>query len=223
MERAIVLVSGGIDSAVALYWAMEKGWYVYPLTFHCYLRPMREVKAVKALTAASGCAERLMEIPLPFLMEVDDLLKARAPNPLLKSAPLAYVPARNLIFYSIAAHYGEVVGARWIVGGHNGADSDTFPDAGPRFFEAMNALVGLGLLTHHRAPLHIVNPLQGLTKEEVVLKALRLGVPLDKTWSCHWDRDAPCGDCMSCVERSEAFERAGVRDPLMLRLRETGV
>jgi 7-cyano-7-deazaguanine synthase len=223
MDRAVVLVSGGIDSAVALFWSLSKGWEVHPLTFHSYLRPAREVEAVVGLTKATGCRDRLIEVPLPFLMEVDDLLKGGLQNPLLRSAPLAYVPARNLIYYSVAAHYGEVLGARWIVGGHNGADSDTFPDAGPEFFKALNGLLSFGLLTHHQSPLHIVNPLQGLAKEEVVRLGLELGVPLERTWSCNWDLEKPCGECMSCEERAEAFRRAGIEDPLLVCERETGL
>jgi 7-cyano-7-deazaguanine synthase len=161
MERAVILLSGGIDSAVSLFWSLRKGWEAYPLTFHGHLRPQREVQAVMALTESSRCRKRLIEVDLPFLMEVDDLLKGEVDNPLLRRAHLAYVPARNLIFYSIAAHYGEVLGARWIVGGHNGGDSEIFPDARPEFFKAMNRIIGMGLLTHHRSPISVVNPLEG--------------------------------------------------------------
>ncbi|MFQ5838226.1 MAG: 7-cyano-7-deazaguanine synthase [Thermoplasmata archaeon] len=223
MDRAIVLVSGGIDSAVSLFWCTKRGWDVCPLTFHSYMRPQKEVQAVMALTEASGCRDRLIEVHVPFLMEVDDLLKGGIENPLLKEAPLAYVPSRNLIFYSIAAHYGEVVKARWIIGGHNGADSDTFPDASPEFFQAMNRLLSMGLLTHSKSPIEIVNPLQGLTKTEVVRLGLELEVPLDRTWSCNWDLEAPCGDCSSCVERAEAFREIGLEDPLLLPTEGTGL
>ncbi len=223
MDRAIVLLSGGIDSAVSLFLAREKGWKVYPLTFHYYIRPKKEMVAVRTLTRLCDCEERLIEVDLPFLKDVEDLLGEGLENPLLEVAPLPYVPARNLIFYSIAAHFGEVNGARWIVGGHNGADSVTFPDAGKGFFDSFNEIFDTALLTHRNLPLEVVNPLQGLSKAEVIRLGMELRVPLEKTWSCNWDNDEPCGECLSCRQRAEAFEEAGVEDPLILRLGKEGL
>ncbi len=170
------------------------------------------------MTAMCRCEDRLIIVNLPFLMEVEDLVDQSIGNHYLREAPPTYVPARNLIFYSIAAHYAEVTGARWIVGGHNGSDSETFPDASPAFFQGMSDLLGHSLLTSERAPVEIVNPLHGLSKAEVIRLGVRMEVPLEATWSCSFDEETTCGSCRSCRERALAFEEAGVEDPLMIRL-----
>ncbi len=207
-ETALVLFSGGIDSAVALWWARERGHRVIALTFDYYRRPPGEVRAMKALLEASGLEDPI-SVPLPFLREMDDLRGPALTNPDLQNAPDAYLPARNLVFYAMAAHYAEPIGARWIVGGHNGADGETFPDATRPFFDHVNAALGMGLLTYETSPVEVVLPLLGRTKTDVVRLGMELGVPLDLTWSCWWDRPEPCGECESCVERQQAFTEAG--------------
>ncbi len=215
MVRALVLLSGGLDSAVSLSWALREGWSVYPLTFHYHERPQREKDATASLVRHSRCQENLLEVDLPFLMEVEDLRENGLENPSLQDAPGSYVPARNLIFYATAAHYGEILGAQWLVGGHNGADGEIFPDAAPAFFGGLNRLLKLGLLTASKSRLQIVNPLEGLTKADVLRLGRELGVPFDVTWSCHYDGAVPCGTCASCRERERAFQRLGTEDPLL--------
>lgn len=218
MVKAVVLLSGGIDSAVSLFISLHKGWELHPLTFNYYMRPKREVEAVAELTDLCGCRENLIRVDLPFLMEIEDMLEHGLDNSRLKRAPSTYIPARNLIFYSVAAHYAEVRAARWIVGGHNGFDSSIFPDASPEFFEAMNRILGLGLLTGHDSPVEVINPLQGLSKTDVIRIGREHQVPLETTWSCAQDLEMPCGECLSCKERAEAFRRAELDDPLLLRI-----
>ncbi|MFQ5918524.1 MAG: 7-cyano-7-deazaguanine synthase [Thermoplasmata archaeon] len=215
MVRALVLLSGGLDSAVSLYWALREGWSVHPLTFHYHARPQREKDATANLANLSGRQASLLEVDFPFLMEVEDLQERGFGRRTLENAPGSYVPARNLIFYATAAHYGEILGAQWLVGGHNGADGEIFPDATPAFFEGLNRLLKLGILTASHSRLQIVNPLEGRTKAEVLRLGQELGVPFEATWSCHYDRAAPCGRCTSCREREEAFLRIGVEDPLL--------
>ncbi|MEE9164410.1 MAG: 7-cyano-7-deazaguanine synthase [Thermoplasmata archaeon] len=215
MVRALVLLSGGLDSAVSFYWALREGWSVYPLTFHYHERPQREKDATVSLVRRSGCQENLLEVGLPFLMELEDLRENGLDNLSLRDAPGAYVPARNLIFYATAAHYGEILGAQWLVGGHNGADGEIFPDATPEFFGGLNRLLKMGLLATSKSHLQIVNPLESRTKADVLRLGQELGVPFEVTWSCHYDRAAPCGTCASCRERGEAFQRLGTEDPLL--------
>jgi 7-cyano-7-deazaguanine synthase len=215
MVRALVLLSGGLDSAVSLYWALREGWSVHPLTFHYHERPQREKDATTNLVNRSGLQTSLLEVDLPFLMEVEDLRESGLGKDTLDAAPGSYVPARNLIFYATAAHYGEILGAQWLVGGHNGADGEIFPDATPEFFGGLNRLLKLGILTASNSPLQVVNPLEGRTKAEVLRLGQELAVPFETTWSCHYDRAAPCGRCSSCREREEAFVRIRVDDPLL--------
>ena len=211
--RALILLSGGIDSAVSLWWAKGQGWELLPMTVDYHERPAAETRAVRDLLAAAN-VPRLLQVPLPFLKEMSDLKEDGLANPLLARAPDAYIPARNLIFYALAGYYAETLGAPLIVGGHNGIDPETFPDSSPDFFAHVNSLYRLGLWSYPAAPVSIKLPLSGKPKEEVVKMGLQLAVPFERTWSCYFDGDRHCGRCPSCVERREAFRRLGVSDPV---------
>ncbi len=216
MAKAIVLLSGGIDSTVAFWWAMRKGWQVTPLTFHYYRRPVAERAAVGRVLKEGGI-EGLLQVSLGYLREVDDLGTRQNLNPHLSGAPEGYIPARNMVFYSIAANYAEILGADFIVGGHNRGDPEEFPDSGPRFFEQMNSLLTMGLWSYPKKNVKITLPLRGKSKREVVGLGLKLGAPLELTWSCHHDGKKPCGKCSSCVERAAAFESFGLIDSVKSR------
>jgi 7-cyano-7-deazaguanine synthase len=213
MERAIILLSGGIDSAVTLWWAKQQGWDIRPLTFDYFGRPRREHEAVLALTSRIGTGP-LRRVDLPFLKEVDDLRKEGFENRRLLDSPEGYIPGRNLIFYGLAGHYAELDGVRYIVGGHNGIDPESFPDASPKFFNFLNSVFHLSLWSFDASPVQILVPLSGKSKEDVVRMGLDMKVPFDVTWSCYWDRDIHCGTCVSCRERREAFAKVGVEDPV---------
>jgi 7-cyano-7-deazaguanine synthase len=212
-ERAIVLLSGGIDSAVALSWATDQGWEVLPLTFDYFARPRNEGTAIEALARAARVGP-IRHVDLPFLKEVDDLRKAGVANPALLEAPESYIPARNLIFYGLAAYVAEQEGARYIVGGHNGLDPESFPDSSPKFFNFINSVLRLGLWTYPKTPVQVLVPLSGKSKADVVRAGRERKVPFEVTWSCYWDGERHCGTCPSCRERREAFDAVGVRDPV---------
>ena len=214
-ERALVLLSGGIDSAVSLFWALSKGWEVRTLEFEYYQRPHREKTACRQLREKIGI-ERPVVVPLEFIREVTDLDKNDLGGSFWKQAPQGYIPSRNLIFYSFAAYYAEILGARYIVGGHNRRDSNDFPDAGEKFFDQMNALLKSSMWSHSRMNAEILLPLMKLGKTEVVRMGEALKVPFELTWSCYHNAEAPCGVCNSCSERREAFFEAGIEDPLCL-------
>ncbi len=213
MDRAMVLLSGGVDSAVTLWWARRQGWDVHPLTFDYFGRPKREHVAIEALAKAAG-VRPIRYVDLPFLKEVDDLRDAGLSNSVLRDSPEGYIPARNLIFYSLAAYYAELDGTRYLVGGHNGIDPESFPDSSPRFFDSLNGLFRQSLWSYDRSPVRVLVPLSGKSKEDVLRLGRDLGVPFDLTWSCYWDRDVHCGTCVSCRERREAFAAIGQVDPV---------
>ena len=204
MNRALVLLSGGIDSAAALAWTKQNYPEVVALTFQYYLRPFRERLSVFRLLEVFRAP--LIEVPAQFLREAADL-----PQSLNAEVPEGYVPNRNMIFYSIACYYAETKECDTIVGGHIGIDSESFPDASTDFFERFSDLANNALLTRK---IKIELPFAKSTKAEVIKKAIEWGVPLESTWSCYWDATQPCGKCVSCIERAEAFSAIGVQDPL---------
>jgi len=145
---------------------------------------------------------------LRAVKEVYDLAREGRVPRTLKDAPEGYIPARNMIFYSIAAYYAEVFGAEFIVGGHNRGDPEEFPDSNPSFFRQMNISLRMGLWSYRQKAVKILTPLRDKTKQDVVRLGLRLGAPLRLTWSCRFDGKEPCGKCSSCIERDQALASA---------------
>jgi 7-cyano-7-deazaguanine synthase len=204
MNRALVLLSGGIDSAAALAWSKRNYSDVVAITFQYYLRPFRERLSVFRLLEVFRAP--LIEVPAEFLREAADL-----PQP-LKDVPEGYVPNRNMIFYSIACYYAEAKECDTIVGGHIGIDSEAFPDSSRDFFKQFSDLANHALLTRK---IKIELPFAKSTKAEVIKNAIEWNVPVEFTWSCYWDGPQPCGNCVSCIERAEAFVSIGMQDPLI--------
>lgn len=200
-DHAVVLLSGGLDSAVALWWARAQGWTVTALSIHYHDRPEGEKAASRALAALAGCID-LVEVDLPFVREATDFPGA---HPRHEAAPPGYVPARNLLFYAVASYYADALGARHIVGGHTRSDPEAFPDSSPGFFRILDAANALGRFRAEAAPLTVVLPLERLDKESVVRLARDLEVPVDLTWSCYENAPDPCGRCVSCTERATAL------------------
>lgn len=200
MRSAIVLLSGGLDSAVCLWWAKRR-WDVYALSVNFYRRNPREAMAARRLARAAGVAR--ISVDLPFLREIRDLEKRKTID-----LPPAYIPSRNLIFYGLASYWAEAKGASRLFGGHTAEDGYIFPDATERYIASLNRL-----LRSARRRLVIEAPLIRLRKAGVVRLGLRLKVPLELTWSCHGEGSRHCGRCLGCVRRKEAFDRARVPDP----------
>ncbi len=182
---ALVLVSGGIDSAVALWWARER-FRAAALSFDGAGRPRGEVRACAALVRRAGVPH--VRVAVPFL-------RPRASG---------YVPARNLVFHGIAFSIAEERGARAVVAGHNRSDAGIFEDARPAFFRRLERLNG---------GVRIVLPLERRSDAEVIALGLRLGAPLELTWSCYRDGARPCRRCSACRGRIESFRLSGSEDP----------
>lgn len=210
-EKAIVLLSGGIDSAVALYWAKNEGYNVIAITFNYNLRPENEKKA--ALKLAENLDIKVIPIDIPFIKESIDLRIQGLPIPSAVHAPEGFIPSRNLIFYSIAAYYADTYGCKVILGGHLASDSKKFPDAAPDFFKSLEILINKGKHSKDNAKINFLFPLARMTKLEVINLANNLNVPLGWTWSCYSDGNEPCGNCTSCRKRNEAFLNSNFSDP----------
>jgi 7-cyano-7-deazaguanine synthase len=209
-ENALVLLSGGLDSSVALYWALKRGFGVRTITFNYFLRSSKEITACRTMARRAGVKNTV--INLEFLKEIVDLRK-QARNPLLKKAPSAYIPSRNTIFYGIASSIAETMDAKYIIGGHNKDDAHTFPDASLDFFKLFNKTASLGKLSNGRTG-NVIMPLSNLNKSQVVKLGRKLGVPFELTWSCYFSGRRPCGKCPACKLRETAFREAHIDDPL---------
>jgi 7-cyano-7-deazaguanine synthase len=210
LKRAIVLLSGGIDSATALYLTRQEIDDIYSLNIQYAQASVREAEASRTLAAKAQVKQHL-NITLPFFREIQTLYHP-TPSPNVSSA---YVPARNLVFYSIAASYAETFTADKIVFGSNAEDTKELPDASPKFIQLMNELLKTGtrMGIEGNASL-IVNPLMNYNKVDVLKLAIKLKVPLELTWSCYEDVVIPCGKCRGCRTRLSAFEQLAISDPL---------
>jgi 7-cyano-7-deazaguanine synthase len=210
-EGAVVLLSGGIDSAAALYWARREGYALYSLT----------IDYAQGSKTELGCAERLakrVEVKEHFCFDLPfyRLIQERWPKPAVDQTGIstAYVPLRNVIFYGIGGALAETLHARWIVFGSNQDDAAVLPDATQEFVARMNQVLSLGSKSGNRgiAP-EIINPFQKMSKVQVLKSAIELNVPLAETWSCYEDVPQPCGKCWGCLNRAETFRKAGIPDP----------
>jgi 7-cyano-7-deazaguanine synthase len=212
-NKALVMLSGGLDSATCLYWAKSKFSEISAITFNYFGRLENEKQAAAKL-AHSASIRELIEIDLPFLKEASDFYKGHLKK--LDSDGLwsSYVPARNMIFYSIAAHYAECLGIKWIIGGHNLHDVKFFKDASKDYIEKINHLFKEGCLLCDDKPYQIVLPLAEMNRKEIVKFAIELKIPVELTWSCHREGDIHCRRCYACKQRLEAFTSLGLQDPV---------
>ncbi|NPA65122.1 MAG: 7-cyano-7-deazaguanine synthase QueC, partial [Epsilonproteobacteria bacterium] len=200
MKKAIVILSGGMDSTLAAYKAKAQGYEPIAVHFNYGQRTQRrELEAFRAIAKALGA--KTYEIDLPFFEAIGaSALVDRSievPTEGLKPGiPITYVPFRNGIFLAIAAAIAEKEGAEAIFIGVVEEDSSGYPDCRERFIEAMERAVDLG--TKDETKIAIKTPLIHLKKEEIVAEAIRMGVPLELTWSCYQNEERACGVCDSC-------------------------
>jgi 7-cyano-7-deazaguanine synthase len=217
-QKAVVLLSGGLDSATTLYAAKERGYQVHGLIFDYGQRHRREIRSAKRLARLAHCPVTVIKISLPWqgssLLDKKQVLPQK--RRIFKGIPSTYVPARNTIFLSFALSYAEAIGANRIFIGANAVDFSGYPDCRPEFYQAFNKLARLATRcgVQHRA-IRIEMPLIGLKKSEIIKLGLRWGVPYQMTWSCYKGGRKPCGQCDSCLIRSKGFKEAGLKDPAL--------
>jgi 7-cyano-7-deazaguanine synthase len=213
--KALVLLSGGIDSATCLYWTKKQFSKVFAITFNYYDRIENEKKAAADLAKISGVAN-LLQIDVPFIKEYSDFYNGHNCYGAKDDKRLSsYIPARNLIFYSISAHYAEFFDIKWIIGGHNSHDAKFFKDATKDYIQKVNVLLKQGCLIRSNEPCAVVLPLAEMDRRKIINLAVELNVPLELTWSCHMKGESHCRQCYSCLQRIEAFDSLGIKDPVL--------
>jgi 7-cyano-7-deazaguanine synthase len=215
---ALVMLSGGLDSATCLYWAKKNFSEISVITFNYYNRIENEKRAAVELARRVNIVN-FLEINIPFIKEFSDFYNGNHPAPGYDGRWASYVPARNLIFYSIAAHYAEFLNIKRIIGGHNIHDGTFFIDATKDYIEKLNLLIKRGCLFCNDDPCMILVPLAEMDRKTIINLAIELNVPIELTWSCHNKAKTHCGQCYACLQRIEAFSSLGIKDPVFLNNR----
>lgn len=218
MTRAVVLLSGGLDSATVLAIARERGCECYGLSFDYGQRHRIELDAARRVATSLGvAAHKVVSLDIGW-MGGSALTDLRLPVPQQPGdgVPITYVPARNSIFLAVALGWAEVLNARDIFIGANAVDYAGYPDCRPEFIQAFQNLATLGTragLEGHGIRIHA--PLVSMHKHEIITTGIRLGVDYALTQSCYAPDTAgrACGTCDSCRLRAQGFRDAGVADP----------
>ena len=227
MTKAVVLLSGGLDSTTTLAIAKAEGFTPYALSFRYGQRHAVELEAAQRVALALGVAEHVIvdidlrrfggsaltaDIPVP---------KGRPPEHLAEEIPITYVPARNTVFLSFALAWAEVLGSSDIFIGVNALDYSGYPDCRPEYIAAFEGLANLATVAgvEGRQRLKIHAPLIELTKAQIIQRGIALGVDYGLTSSCYdpGPKGRPCGQCDSCQLRARGFSEAGMVDPLLMR------
>ena len=221
-RRAVVLLSGGLDSTVTAAVAKQEGCDLFLLTIAYRQRHAVEIEQAKQVAAALGVQNHLVvDVDLRALggsALTGDLVvpKDRREQERAQGIPITYVPARNLIFLSLAAAHAEVVGASVIYFGANVLDYSGYPDCRPEFIRAFEQAVAAGTKSGvEGARLEVRAPLLTLSKAEIIQWGMKLQAPLHLTHSCYDPiGTVACGRCDSCLIRKQGFAKAGVEDPV---------
>src|SRR5205809_1069242 len=222
MKRAVVLLSGGIDSTTTLAIAIAEGYEVYALSFDYGQRHEIETEAARRVANSLGAKEhRVANIDLHIfggsaLTDDIEVPKQRSETEIAHGIPITYVPARNTIFLAYALAWAEVVGASDGFIGVNAIDYSGYPDCRPEFIEAFERMANLATkMSVGGAKFRIHTPLIQLTKAQIILRGVELRVDYSLTHSCYDpdEKGRACGRCDSCLLRKRGFAEAGVADP----------
>lgn len=222
---AVVLLSGGLDSATVLAMARAQGYVCYCLSFDYGQRHRAELQAAERIAAALGAAaQRTLKLDLGQFggSALTDTSIAVPTAGIQPGIPVTYVPARNTVMLSLALAWAEVLGARDIFVGVNAVDYSGYPDCRPEYIDAFERMANLATKAGVEGEtLRIHAPLIDLSKADIIAEGTRLGVPYAMTVSCYQaDADGcACGVCDSCRLRHEGFVAAGVADPTRYRAR----
>jgi 7-cyano-7-deazaguanine synthase len=214
-KTAVVLLSGGLDSATVLYLAQARGFKCQALIFDYGQRHKQEIAQAVKIARASGSDYRILRIDLPWKGSALLDKKIQLPKKITSGIPVTYVPARNIIFLSFALSWAEAIKASAIFIGAHAQDYSGYPDCRKKFFKAFIKMARAGLAAKHS--IKILAPLLNKNKSQIINLGRRLSVPFNLTRSCYRAGKRPCGKCDSCYYRAKGFKEAGLVDPLAKR------
>jgi len=218
-KKAVVLLSGGLDSSVALYLAKSQGFELYALSFDYGQRHSRELEAAKAQAIKAGVVKhQVVSLKLSDWggsSLTDSTIAVEKGDVDRTNIPATYVPARNMVFLSVAASLAEAIGAQDIFIGVSQVDYSGYVDCREEFIESMQNTINKGtvMAAVHGKPITIHAPFVHKTKADEITLGMSLGVDFGLTWSCYNGGAKPCGVCDSCLLRAKAFAEAGFVDP----------
>ncbi|MBC8015174.1 MAG: 7-cyano-7-deazaguanine synthase QueC [Sporomusaceae bacterium] len=223
--KAVVLLSGGLDSTVCMAVAHSEGYELFPISFNYNQRHDRELQSASSVAAFYKVAKHIV---INTNMDViggsaltDSMLNVPTGDVDRLDIPVTYVPARNLIFLSYALGYAEVTGADKIFIGVNALDYSGYPDCRPEFIQLFQQLANYSTKAgvQDQRQITVETPLLHLTKKDIVLLGNRLHAPLELTTSCYNGGESACGHCDSCLLRLKGFADAGIIDPILYEIR----
>lgn len=223
MKKAIILLSGGLDSSITAYIAQLKGYDLSALSFLYGQQHDKEIQSARKIASSLSIQDHiffkldLSQFGGSSLLKNSDqtISNPKQVSDIGNSIPNTYVPGRNTIFLSIALAFAETRNADAIFTGVTAMDYSGYPDCRPEYIQAFQQLANLATkktVTGHN--IQIETPLINLNKSEIIKKGSKLSVPFEHTWSCYNGRDKACGQCESCQLRLQGFQQAHILDPL---------
>ena len=214
-SKAVILLSGGIDSTTTLYLASKYGYKLHALIFDYNQRHRREIYSAVRIARGNRIPYHVVTVGIPWTRSALTQKGLNVPfNRDLekKEIPSTYVSGRNIIFLSYAVSFAESINAKSIFIGAHTQDYSGYPDCRPEFLRAMEHASNLGISSKG---MEIIYPLIDKTKKEIISLGNELGVPYQYTWSCYLGKAYPCKKCDSCRYRMKAFKDLGLKDPLL--------
>jgi 7-cyano-7-deazaguanine synthase len=208
--KCAVILSGGPDSVTVAYWAKSRGFDVHAVTFDYGQKAKIEISRAQEIAEALGATHKVIDLSrlseiyegVTSLVDEDIEVTEEFSDPII-------VPFRNGVFMAVTVAYAVGIGATHIFYGAHASDEPFYPDCRREFYEAFQEAARLGTETE----MVIQSPFSDIPKSGIIRKAVELGVPLDRTWSCYLNGPIHCGRCESCNNRRNAFAEAGVQDP----------
>lgn len=224
MKKAVVLLSGGIDSSTTLAIAKSEGYEIYAISFDYGQRHKIEINCAKKIAKYLGVKEHLIvSFDMRKIGGSALTTEAKVPEGIVEGIPITYVPARNTIFLSFAVAWAEVLLCPNILIGANILDYAGYPDCRPEYLSAFEKMANLATKVSVEGQIHfkIQAPLLYMSKSEIIKRGISLNLDYSLTWSCYDPQGSPenpypCLKCSSCIYRAKGFEEAGIKDPLSL-------